>query len=613
MGGTSFLINVEHPEIRVAEVREGRLHDLDIERDGRLLGDIYKGKIANILPGMDAAFVDVGLNRNALMYVGDAEENLRNAARNVARSGAAAQSGSNAKNVSRPIGEVFSSGEDVIVQIVRPPVGAKGARVAQRLSLPGRYMVLISGSDSIGVSRRIEGHEERERLRRVAEKIRPLDHGIVVRTEAEGVAEGELKRDADFLWQHMQQIKARAQQVQAPFLLHREIGLLGRLARDRIGAHVDTVLVDAEEEFTALRDLMMIVAPQFASRIALYKEATPLFERYGITGDIARANERMVALPHGGSLAVDEAEALTAIDVNTGRFVGKSRLADTVLQTNLEAVEEATRQLRLRNIGGVIVIDFIDMERSRDRIRVMNALEAALKSDRTRTRIVQLSPLGLVEMTRRREGDSLRQLLNQPCPYCDGDGVVESPVTVATSARRQLREAARATAKIVRSNETSVEAPSRTSLHGALQVTMNPETAAAFVGLEGEHEAFEAALGQAVFVRAAPESHIETVRIETGSANEFDALRTTLQPGARFQVAQNTLMKSEFLGDFTIVAGCVVHLPPTSGGEGQGAGSSRSSKPENQHSNGVAVLEVSSIGRWFCTARIIARSQSNGG
>lgn len=601
MGGTSYLVNVEHPEIRVAEVQDGRLHDLDFERDGRLLGDIYKGKIANILPGMDAAFTDVGLARNALLYVGDTDDRTQNRSRSIA--------------------EVFSPGEEVIVQVVRPPVGTKGARVAQRLSLPGRYMVLISGSDSIGVSRRIAGHEERERLRRLAEKIRPLDHGIVIRTEAEGVAEGELVRDADFLWRHLQQIKVHAQHLPAPALLHREIGLLGRLARDRIGAHVDIVLVDAHDEFVALRDLVQVVAPQFASRIVFYEEAIPLFERHGVGAEIARANERTVPLPHGGYLAIDEAEALTAIDVNTGKFVGKSRLADTVLQTNLEAVEEATRQLRLRNIGGVVVIDFIDMERSRDRIRVMNALEIALKADRTRTRIVQLSPLGLVEMTRRREGDSLRHLLNRPCPYCDGDGVIQTAITVATDARRRLRETMRLRAFKKGGPENSKGSGDDT-LH-ALQVTMHPETAAAFVGLEGERDAFEAALGCRIFVKAEWGWHLEKVQSESGFSAEFEAQRSRLQPGARFQVQEHSMSRSDSLADYTVVDGCLVSIVPPSEASGDvdsgkqesGAMSQFSSSPvlSSTHAGPeqrVVVLEVLSQGRWFCTARVILRAGS---
>ncbi|HEX8237972.1 MAG TPA: Rne/Rng family ribonuclease, partial [Abditibacteriaceae bacterium] len=419
-----YLVQVEDIEVRVAKVADGRLIDLDIERDNRLLGNIYKGRIANVLPGMDAAFIDLGLARNALIYVGDLHSNA----------------GPDSPDAGASISQRVKVNDWLCVQIARPPVGSKGARVTQKLSLPGRYVVLMTGSDNVGVSRRVERNEERERLRRIADRVRPLDHGVIVRTEAEGASEAELTRDVLNLHRQFEQIAERARGLQQPGLLHRELGLLGRLARDYLNQDVEQVLFDSADEYSAFRDLVAIVAPQYVDRVALHSQPVPLFEAAGINKQIEMTMERVVPLASGGHLTIDEAEALTAIDVNTGKFVGKKRLADTVLKTNLEAVDEVARQLRLRNIGGVIVIDFIDMEQTRDRIKVMNTLEGALKSDHTRTRIVQLSPLGLVEMTRRREGDSLRQLLFNPCPYCDGEGVIKTPATVAIDARRHLRE-----------------------------------------------------------------------------------------------------------------------------------------------------------------------------
>ncbi|HEX8835065.1 MAG TPA: ribonuclease E/G, partial [Abditibacteriaceae bacterium] len=310
MRDISFLVNVEHPEIRVAEVREGRLFDLDVERDGRLLGDIYYGQVENIIPGMDAAFVDIGTGRNALIYVGDVDTSP----------------GASEKTSTLSIEKLLKTGQEIMVQIARPPVGTKGARVTARLSLPGRYTVLMASSDTVGVSRRIESAEERERLRRVVEKVRPLDHGVIVRTEAEGVSAESLAEDIQFLWKQLQHLKARAAAVRAPVMLHRDLGVLGRLARDRMGENIDRVLIDGAEEYQAFRTLVEMIAPQYADRVHLHTGPSPLFELFGVAKDIAHAVDRTIHLPNGGSLVIDEAEALTAIDVNTGKFIGKNRL-----------------------------------------------------------------------------------------------------------------------------------------------------------------------------------------------------------------------------------------------------------------------------------------------
>jgi ribonuclease G len=301
-----YLVQVEDIEVTVAKVVDARLVDLDIERDNRLLGNIYRGRIANVLPGMDAAFIDVGLVRNALIYVGDLS---------ASESDVIPNTGS--------IGQRVKVNDWMTVQIARPPVGSKGARVTQKLSLPGRYVVLITGSDNVGVSRRIDSQDERERLRRIADRSRPLDHGIIVRTEAEGASEAELVRDVNDLHRQFQQISARAQGAQVPILLHRELGLLGRLARDHLNQDVEQIVFDSADEYSAFRDLVAIIAPQHLERVTLHQSAQPLFASAGIIDQIAMTMERVVPLASGGHLTIDEAEALTAIDVNTGRFVGK--------------------------------------------------------------------------------------------------------------------------------------------------------------------------------------------------------------------------------------------------------------------------------------------------
>jgi ribonuclease G len=303
----------------------------------------------------------------------------------------------------------------------------------------------------------------------------------------------------------MQQIRARGKDAAAPSRIHSEMGLLGRLVRDKLNDQTREVLIDSAEVFEATQSLVRMIAPQLEDRIRLYSSPVPLFEHHGITRDLNMAQERVVPLRSGGSIVIDEAEALCAIDVNTGKFTGKKRLADTVLQTNLEAVAEVARQLRLRDIGGVVVIDFIDMERRRDSVAVLDALEATLKLDQARTRIVQLSPSGLVELIRRREGQSLRQIVNRPCPYCGGDGAIQSAQTIAIAARRRVRELA-----------------TQSTPDSAISVTLHPEVAIAFLGADGEYAGLlEAATAQRIYLFVQPHSHLESCKVELVAAEKI--------------------------------------------------------------------------------------------
>lgn len=486
-----LLISTEQPEIRIAQLRDGRLFNLFVERGGRVLNNIYKGRVANVIGGMDAAFVDIGLNRNALIYAGDI-------------------SSGQSRNSQQEIGSLVKVGDELTVQIARPPVGTKGARVTTRLSLAGRYVVLSSHDDKTGVSKRIGDENDRSRLRKLAEKLRPLDHGLIIRTEADGVAESLLAKDIQAVTALMQKIRHNAAQTNAPALLHREAGILGRVVRDFFNQSVETVWIDTPEEYEAFQAMVQENAPTLADRVHLYEDDLPLFEKFGIEEEIALAQERVVPLPHGGTLVIDETEALCAIDVNTGKFTGKSKLADTVLKTNLEAVEAAARQIRLRNLGGIIVIDFIDMERHKDRVQVLDALEAALKQDSQYTRIVQLSPSGLVEITRRRESPSFRQLFKRPCPHCQGSGVIKTPATLAVEARRKVRE-------FTRKNPSpkGSEAP-------LISVTLHPETACAFLGPGNEYIAgLENTINRHIWLRAEPNLHPEAIIVETFRLGEI--------------------------------------------------------------------------------------------
>ncbi len=458
-----FLVNVEPPELRVAEVRGGILFDFDIERDARMLGNIYRGRIENILPGMDAAFIDIGQKRNALLYVGDITLGARD----------------------QGIGNLVKTGQEMLVQVARPAVGTKGARVTMRLSLPGRYAILVAGGDTAGVSKRIESEEERARLRRIADRLRPLDHGLIIRTEAEGASEAQLSADVAILARQLSDVRARGNAANAPSMIHEDVGLLGRIARDRLSGDVSAVHVDSRRAFDQFTAQIAAYAPQLLPRLQLYGEAAPLFEKFNIESAVRNAGERAVPLPSGGGLIFDEAEALCAIDVNTGKFVGKKTLGDTTLATNLEAVEEVARQLRLRDIGGIVVVDFIDMDKTRDKVKVLNSLEIALKNDRNRTRIVQISPSGLVEMTRRREGQSLLKMVNESCPTCGGTGFIARGQSVAIAARRRARE-------MVLENRGI-----------AVLVTLHPEIAPEFLGEDGEWaRELETSTGSQIRVRA---------------------------------------------------------------------------------------------------------------
>lgn len=562
---TVILVSVEYSQLSIAEVRDGALFDFEVERSSRLLGNVYLGRVETILPGLDAAFIDIGLSRNALIYAGDI-----GAVNNI----------DNTQQV--PIEKLLRVGDKIVVQIARAPVGSKGARVTGRLSLLGRYLVLATHSENVGVSRRIESAPERERLRRLMEKLRPLDHSVIVRTEAAGVSEQELARDVQLLLHRLERIESKAQQVTAPALLYREIGLLGRMVRDRLNDRVAKIVVDSPIEYSLLRELIEVTSPHLADRVSLHDAPEHLFAAYKVETALEEAGERVVNLPRGGYLVLDEAEALTAIDVNTGHFVGKSRLADTILQTNLEAAQEAARQLRLRNIGGVIVIDFIDMERTRDRVKVMDALEQALREDRTRTRIVQLSPLGLVEMTRRREGDSMRQVTSSVCPYCEGEGRIQSPSTVALQAHRE-----------VHSLVAEQKRQNRFQGQMAVLVTLHPSVALEFLGDDGEAvRTLENATAASVFLRVSAALHQETRHIELGYADDFALDEKKFGAGARFEIAPGALMNDDLT--FAVVNRVLVRVDE--------------SQKREKSENGKASLwvEVVKSGRWFVDVHTLA-------
>jgi ribonuclease G len=426
----TILISVDLSELRVAVLEDGRAVEVFIERRGKgsLAGNIYKGRVDNVLPGMEAAFVDIGLEKNGFLYVDeivlpdvDTKERRK-----------------------RRIQELLRPGQEVLVQVVKDPMGTKGARVTMELSLAGRFLVLAPDGEGKGVSKRLPDGE-RERLRKAAAGLDARDVGVIVRTAAEGATSDDLHRDLRFLRKVWAQVEARAKSAPCPSLVHQEADLSLRIIRDLLGKGVDWVLVDSERQYRRINGYVRATQPDSVDKVQHHDEPTPLFERYGVDAAIRSTLNRRVDLPSGGYLIFDFAEAFTVIDVNTGRFVGKSRLEDTITRNNIEAAREVVRQLRLRDIGGIIVIDFIDMSSARNRAEVLKVLQAELEKDRTKTYIVEISPLGLVEMTRQNVTDGVREILTSTCPTCGGEGVVLSEETMAVEAERRLRRLARGT------------------------------------------------------------------------------------------------------------------------------------------------------------------------
>ena len=426
----TILISVDLSELRVAVLEEGQTVEALIERRGKgsLVGNIYLGKVDNVLPGMEAAFIDIGLPKNCFLHQDD-----------VVLPGLDSK-----ERRKRRIQDLLKPGQKVLVQVIKDPMGTKGARVTMELSLAGRFLVLSPDGEGSGVSRRLPDGE-RDRLRDAARKLEAKDVGIIVRTAAAGATEEDLERDLRFLrhlWAH---VHARVEGAKAPVLIHAEADLSLRVIRDLLARNVDKVLVDSPRQYRRILGWVRTTQPEFVDRIELYSEPTPLFEAHGVDAAIRSTLNRRVDLPSGGYLLFDFAEAFTVIDVNTGRFVGGGgRLEDTITRNNIEAAREVIRQLRLRDIGGIIVVDFIDMASHKNRTEVLKVMQAELEKDRTKTYLVEISPLGLVEMTRQNVTEGVREILTRTCPTCGGEGVVLSEDTMAVEAERRLRKLARA-------------------------------------------------------------------------------------------------------------------------------------------------------------------------
>src|SRR4051812_2644252 len=451
MSHSLLVINADGPETRVALVEDGYLGELYIERkrERGIAGNIYKGRVERVLPGMQAAFVNIGLEKSAYLHVSDVRgtpddlkgllsaESNRNEDREdeeEERDAARAHGGGGAR-----IEDLLKEGQEVIVQVTKEPISTKGARTTRYISLPGRHLVFMPTVDHIGISRRIASDKERRRLREIVESMRPAGAGFIVRTVGENVSERELKSDMEFLIKLWNEVVRRAAGGRCPSLIYNDLDLLLRTVRDLFTVDVEKLIIDSRSEYDRVKKFISAFMPDFAGHIELYDGAEPIFDGFGIEIEIDRALERKVWLKSGGYLIVDEMEALTAIDVNTGRFVGKSSLEDTITKTNLEAAREVADQLRIRSIGGMIVVDFIDMDRPHNRDKVTRAFNDHLRRDRSKAAVTRISELGLVEMSRKRTRESLLHTLTEPCTSCEGKGYTKSRRTVSYELLRELR------------------------------------------------------------------------------------------------------------------------------------------------------------------------------
>ena len=439
-----LVINTTSQETRVALLENNHIAELYIERtrEKGIVGNIYLGKVARVLPGMQAAFVDVGLEKAAFLYVADVLDEIE-AVEHYIEGGNHYHGPSDDADPEHPplppIEELLQEGQEILVQVAKEPLGTKGARITSHISLPGRHLVYMPTVDHIGISRRIECEEERERLKQIVEELRPIESGFIVRTASEGKSAEELKSDMDFLLGVWEDIQSRLANRGATDLIHSDLDVTSKVLRDILSEDVSRIIVDSSEEHDKIVRFLGTFMPNINYSIELYDGKEPIFENFGLEVEIARALGRKVWLKSGGYIIIEQTEALTAIDVNTGRFVGKHNLEDTILKTNLEAVREVAFQLRLRNIGGLIIIDFIDMEKEPHRDKVHSVLEEALKQDKSKTNILKISELGLVEMTRKRVRESIGRTICEPCPYCDGKGYVKSRVSMVYEIFRELR------------------------------------------------------------------------------------------------------------------------------------------------------------------------------
>lgn len=429
-----MVINETPHETRVAVMEDGTIVELLIDRwdTSDIAGNIYKGRVQRVLPGMQAAFVDIGLDRAAFIHVNDIVVNgFDDLGTDLFPEPEDHDQPENANDgdykafepvkIVLHIEDLIKEGQEVLIHVIKSPLGTKGARVTSYVTLPGRYLVLMPYSDHIGVSRRIVDENERERLREIIKNLRENHHGYIVRTVSEGISEKKLANEMDFLRTLWENIQIKYRNIPSPLLLHKELNVSLRAVRDLLTNETQRLVTDSSEVYESVLGFLDNYMPSLKDSVELYTGSEPIFDAFNLEGDILRALKRKVWLKSGGYIVIKQTEALCAVDVNTGRYVGKHNLEETILKTNLDAVKEIAYQIRLRDIGGLIIIDFIDMEKKANQEKVYNALKEALTKDRSKTHVIPMSEVGLIQMTRKRVRQSLNRIMSEPCFYCDGE------------------------------------------------------------------------------------------------------------------------------------------------------------------------------------------------
>jgi ribonuclease G len=514
----TILVAADRGETRVAvletKTKGGKrtVAELYIERRGRrsIVGNIYKGKVDNVLPGMEAAFVDIGLERNGFLHVDEIVlPNGEQAPRRGRGSG-------------RRISELIKSGQEIVVQVVKDPLKSKGARLSMNLSIAGRYLVYAPQGSGVGVSRRLS-NSERDRLRKMVDRTYDGPGGLIVRTAAHGARKSDFVREIGYLHRLNEVLERRTEQTKAPDLVFQEADLPVRVLRDVFLIDFEKAIIDSNRQFDRVTNFFQRTAPELVEKVELYSDKKPLLEKWGIDKEIESTLSRRVDLPSGGYLIIDYAEALTVIDVNSGSFTGggKGGLEETITRVNTEAADEVVRQLRLRDIGGIIVIDFIDMARAKNREKVLKTLRKALDADKSKSYVVEVSPLGLVEMTRQNITDGVREILTAPCPTCDGEGVVLSAETVALEGLRKMRDLA-------------------TGGDEAFLLRVNPKVAAELIDPDSGLSELEAETGKEFHFEGGEALSIETFEmVESGNRQAIQELALP------FKVGEEVLVKIE--------------------------------------------------------------------
>ncbi len=447
---SELIINVEPWETRVALLEGGTVVEFHVEREAErgFVGNIYKGKVVRVLPGMQAAFVEIGLSRTAFLYVTDIYDHLPEFEMMMAQADQDHEDPDDEHplHYETPpfrIEDLLHSGQEILVQVSKGPLGTKGARVTSHISIPGRYLVLMPTMDHIGISRRIKDEMERKRLKGLIEAMRPQGVGFIARTASEGTSAIDIQSEMEFLLKLWENIQKKSSLTQSPGLVHEDLDITLRAVRDLFTGDVKRLVVDSETAYGRIVEFVDAFCHELRPRVEYYDYPQPIFEAFGIEVELSKVLGRKVWLKSGGYIVIEATEALTAIDVNTGKYVGRRHLEDTIVKTNLEAVKEIAYQLRLRNIGGIIIIDFIDMEKPAHREEVFKALSRAVSKDKCKTNILKMSEIGLIQMTRKRSRDSLFRTMSEPCFYCEGEGSLRSRRTIAYDIFRRVKSEAR--------------------------------------------------------------------------------------------------------------------------------------------------------------------------